>query len=177
MADQQRRIGCGCLPLVALVVAGSLLVGGLDRAGTGWGRVVVSTALAGLAVAIVLAAIVQRRRQNTDRSDDGVPTSTGPASDRAASRQGTRPVPRPASDRPMREIRTGPRDLVTQASDPDNDKLRQHLVEAVADLADQTEGMVEGRSPSRRLTSEEMIVRAKKRIAEMGRDWKRDTRS
>ncbi|MGA7271199.1 MAG: hypothetical protein WB239_09020 [Acidimicrobiia bacterium] len=177
MADQ-RRIGCGCLPLVALVVAGSLLVGGLDRAGTGWGRVVVSTALAGLAVAIVLGAVVQRRRQTSDRSDDGAPTATRPQSDRSGSVQARPPVARPRSDRPMREIRTGPRDLVTQADDPDTDKLRQHLVEAVADLADQTEGMAKGRrGMPPRLTSDEMIVRAKQRIAEMGRDWKRDIKS
>lgn len=175
MADQERRIGCGCLPLVALVVAGSLLIGGLDQTGTGWGRVLISTALGGLALAIVLGAIVQRRRQTIDRTDDGVPTSTRPQSDRAGLPRANPPAPPPVPKRPMREIRTGRRDLVTQADDPDTDKLRQHLVEAVADLADQTEGMVEGRrSPPVRVTSEEMIARAKKRIDEMGRDWKRD---
>lgn len=171
MADQNRRAGCGCLPLVALLIAGSLVVGGLDQAGTGWGRVVASTSLAVLAAAIVVGAIVQRRRQTSASTDDGSPTPTTPVAAKARPAPASPSTPMPARSR-SRDLRTGPRDLVTQADDPDTDRLRSHLVEAVADLADKTESMVSGteQGPPRRLTSEEMIARAKQRIAEMGHD-------
>jgi hypothetical protein len=170
VADQNRRVGCGCLPLVALLIAGSLIVGGLDRTGTGWGRVVASTALVVLAAVIVVGAVVQRRRQETAGSEDGMATPTGPS--RPKPSLSAPPAPRSMSEQRAKELRSGPRDLVTQADDPETDRLREHLVEAVADLADATENMVSGgpQGRAKRLTSEEMIARAKKRIAEFGKD-------
>ncbi len=170
MADQDRRFGCGCLPLVALLIAGSIMLVGLDSAGTGWGRVVASTALVVLAAVIVLGAVVRRRRQESFGAEDGSATPTGPTRDTV---QPSRPPPsRPEPQRRAKDLRSGPRGLITQADDPDTDRLRKHLVEAVADLADKTEDMVSGTKQGRAkpLTSEEMIARAKKRIAEFGQD-------
>lgn len=79
---------------------------------------------------------------------------------------------RSASARSDREVRSGARHLSTEPESEEARALKQRLTEAVADLADNVEEMPERRpgQQARRLTSEEMIDHAKRRIREWADD-------
>lgn len=168
MADQSRRIGCGCLPLIVLFVLGSIILGAVEDVTDG---AISSEALIGVLVvagfAVVLAAAVRQRRRSEqqDRDDDGMPSPTDiapPSSDRPYT-----PAP-PPPPRTSREVRTGPRGLKTEPEDPEAQAFKRRLADAVADLADNVEEMPSPGSGRRPMTSAEMVERAKKRIADFG---------
>lgn len=167
MAEQTRRIGCGCLPLIGLLVIGSVLVGAVEDLTDGAidGGTVIGVLVAFGFLSLIVAAINRRRAsERQDRADDGLPSGTGPGSAPPPGRAYTpQPAPPPRTDR---EVRTGPRELKTQPEDPAAQAFKKRLTDAVTDLADNVEEMPE--PGSGRLTSAEMVERAKRRIAEMG---------
>ncbi len=169
MADETRRIGCGCLPLLAIFFAASLLFAALEDVA---GQSLPSGLLAGgLAVFLLLALFgaAMRRRQRAEADDDAADGGPVPTTH-------PRPVspPRPVSytpappppERTSREVRSGARDLSTEPEDPDSKAFKKKLADAVADLADNVEDMPGPGEPGRMLSSEEMIARAKKRISD-----------
>lgn len=169
MAEQSRRIGCGCLPLIALFLIGSVLVGAVeDLTGGGIDSGTVFGALAAFGFLALIVAAINRRRasERQDREDDGLPSGTGPAPLPAPGPIYTpQPAPRPRTER---EVRTGPRELKTEPEDPEAQAFKRRLADAVADLADNVEEMPEPGSGAGRLTSAEMVERAKRRIADFG---------
>lgn len=168
MTDRtRRRAGCGCLPLIALFMIGSLVALVLGDVGS---SVVAGGFLALLIPIVVVTALIAaflRRRRLEEREDAhsaGQPASSVP---RAAGSQ-TLPRPPDTPSRSAREVRSGPRGLVTEPESEEARILKRRLTEAVSDLADNVEGMPLSGQPLRGLTSEEMIARAKQRIADMG---------
>jgi hypothetical protein len=179
MADQNtRRIGCGCLPLVVLLVLGSFVL----RAFEGVTGIEIDSGLVvGIIVAMVAVFLVtgasQRRRQREaeDRTGDGIPTSTAPSGS---------PIP-PLPTAPPSPVRTRPAAPPTQRQapapsppgasvgsgsiEPEAEVLRRRLADAVADISAEVD-QVDAGGRLRGLTSEEMIARAKRRIAEMRDD-------
>lgn len=155
MAEETtKRGGCGCLPLVGLFFLGSF---GLEI----FEEVVGADLPDGLVTAAVVAAVVllvvagasagRRRRRDHDVEDDGTPTPT-------------RPVPRPPA--PVEPSRPAPLpvpDVVLPPDEEETNLLRQRLAEAVAEISDKVDEFDPARPG---LTSEEMIARAKRRIAE-----------
>lgn len=146
--------------LAALVVFGALvpvfLVSSL-------GVLAVVGVLAGLVlVAGAVVAAMNRLRSDADLDPalKSSPPPSRPARDRPA-------APRERSDR---EVRSGARHLATEPETEEARTLKQRLTEAVSDLADSVEEMPEQPASERRLTSEEMIARAKRRITERGSD-------
>lgn len=164
MANENRRVGCGCLPLIALFFIGSVVLAAVgDAAGDSLPGGLLIGGLAVFVLLAIFASALRRRRQSEARdvADDG---SSG------ASASPPRPVSHtpapPPPHRSTREVRSGTRSLSTEPEDPDSQAFKQRLADAVADLADNVEGMPGPGERSRLLTSEEMIARAKKRIAE-----------
>jgi hypothetical protein len=169
VAEQTRRIGCGCLPLIALFLIGSVLLGAVEdlTGGTIDAGTVIGALVALGFLSLVFAALNRRRAsERHDREDDGLPSTTGPApTPRSASTYRPPPPPPPRTER---EVRTGPRELKTQPEDPEAQAFKRRLTDAVADLADNVEEMPGPGSGGGRLTSAEMVERAKRRIADMG---------
>lgn len=162
MADQpNKRLGCGCLPLVGLFFVGSLALRALEAATD-------SDVADGVIAAVVIAALVlfvgigaARRRRRTEASDtasDGGPTTTGVGAS-------TGPIPPPVVVKPAGPTRHRIDLPVATREEPETRVLRRHLSEAVADITKEVESK-DSASPT--LTSEEMIARAKRRIA----DWR-----
>lgn len=175
MADQNtRRIGCGCLPLVVLLVLGSFVL----RAFEGLtGMEIDSGLVVGIVVAMVAVFLVagasQRRRQREaeDRTGDGVPTSTAPSGSPIPTLPTAPPSPprtRPAAPPPQRQTPSGA-SVESGSIEPEAEVLRRRLADAVADIAAEVDQVGTG-GRLRGLTSEEMIARAKRRIAEMRDD-------
>lgn len=153
-----------------LFLVGSALVGVVgDLAG---GEIPSGAVVGGIALVVVglIVAGAIRRRQETaqDVADDGAPTPT----------EALTPLPSPSPSpqapppqRSTREVRSGPRSLATEPEDPEAKAFKARLADAVKDLADNVEEMPSpGEGMDKRLTSEEMIARAKKRIAEFRDD-------
>lgn len=122
---------------------------------------------------VVLGLIVAgaaRRRQEAERdaADDGSSTSTETPSPLPSPSPSPQAPPRVRS---TREVRSGPRGLATEPEDPEAKAFKARLADAVKDLADNVEEMPSlGEGLERRLSSEEMIARAKKRISEFRDD-------
>lgn len=114
---------------------------------------------AGLVVltAVTVALAVRARRGEEEESHASRRTGWSPQPDRGGGLGSGR--------RSEREVRTGARHLSTEPESEEARALKQRLTEAVSDLADTVEEMPErGIGESQRLTSEEMIARAKQRI-------------
>jgi hypothetical protein len=177
MADQNtRRIGCGCLPLVVLLVLGSFVL----RAFEGVTGIEIDSGLVvGIIVAVVAVFLVagasQRRRQREaeDRTGDGIPTSTAPSESPIPTLPTAPPSPvrtRPAAPPTQRQAPAPPGASVGSGSiEPEAEVLRRRLADAVADISAEVD-QVDAGGRLRGLTSEEMIARAKRRIAEMRDD-------
>lgn len=136
-----------------------------DLAGPSVAGLAFGLLIAGALVAVLTGALRRRRAaESRDRADDGV--SAPSEIPHAPSPVTARPSAPSPPERSQREVRTGPRRLSTEPDDPDAQAFKQRLVDAVADLADNVEDMPGGGGPAKRLTSEEMIARAKKRIAQ-----------
>ena len=157
MADRPtRRIGCGCLPLVILFFVGSLALRvfeGVTDSDIDLGVIVGLGIAAFVLLAIVGAARQRRRSEASDSASDGIPTNTGR----------TTPVPLPP---PPPVLSDAPQPLRTDPVEPEAQVLRRRLREAVADIAKEVEAT--SSSDTAPVTSEEMIARAKRRIA----DWR-----
>lgn len=179
MASEGRRIGCGCLlPLILIVfvvpvilaVATGLVDSAFEVAGVDLLDVAVAV-FALVAVLVVVAVFRRRRREDEDTvTDRGRPTSTR-SSERP--RPPAAPAAEPGSPPPPYSSRGLPRGLRTEPEDEDARRLKARLSEAVSDLSQTVEEMPQrGSGPSGRhhRTSEEMIAEAKQRI----RDWDRD---
>ncbi|HSJ35507.1 MAG TPA: hypothetical protein VLB85_10685 [Acidimicrobiia bacterium] len=165
MAEQTRRIGCGCLPLIGLFLIGSVLLGAVEDVTDG--AIDSRTVLGALVVfgflSLLVAGISRRRAsERHDRDDDGMPAPAAPAT------TSTYRPPAAPPPRTEREVRTGTRELKTQIDDPASQAFKQRLADAVADLADNVEEMPGPGSGQRRLTSAEMVERAKRHIADFG---------
>lgn len=176
MADQNtRRVGCGCLPLVVLFLLGSFALRAFEGL-TGTeidGGLVTGIIVALLAVFLVAGASQRRRRREAeDRTGDGVPTSTAPS----GSPIPTLPTPppslprtRPPAPPAQRQASSPGASVESEPIQPEADVLRRRLADAVADIAAEVDQVgADGRL--RGLSSEEMIARAKRRIAEMRDD-------
>lgn len=155
MAEPTRRAGCGCLSATFLLF---VLIGSFVMATTPWNgddRLGVTAAmLAAFLLLAVVTGIVVRTGRRRAREDSGMPAPPVPS----------RPPPaRPTATRSNREMRSGPRRLSTEPESEEAQALKRRLTEAVSDLADNVEEMPD-RQDTRRLTSEEMIARAKERI-------------
>lgn len=156
MAERNRRLGCGCLPLIVLFFVASTLLRVADESVAPEG--ILDLLVPGLVVvgALLVIRAAWRRRQSTerqDRLDDGMPSS----------RESEPNVDRPApSSPPPRQSRPpaapSVEDLATQ-------NLRRELKGAVEDLKADRRG-----EPFRPITSEEMIARAKRRLSDFGND-------
>lgn len=117
----------------------------------------------GLAVVAILVIVLVSRARRIEEEDAG---QYRPQPERPA---GVRPSPSTAT-RSDREVRSGARHLSTEPESDEARALKQRLTEAVSDLADNVEEMPERGSGQRRLTSDEMIDRAKRRIREWADD-------
>ena len=178
MADQNtRRIGCGCLPLVVLLFLGSFVLRAFERlTDTEIDGGLVTGIIVALAVVFLVAGASQRRRRQEaeDRTGDGIPTSTAPSGSPIPTLPTAPPSPprtRPPSPPTQRQTTTpsSPGAPVGSAPiEPEAEVLRRRLADAVADIAAEVDQGAGGRL--RGLTSEEMIARAKRRIAEMRDD-------
>lgn len=160
MLPSTERRGGWLAPLGALVVVGAVLpVLVLSSLGT---LAVIGVLAATLLVAGAVVAAVARNRTHAelDSSLQTPPSVTRPVSERPA-------APRERSDR---EVRSGARHLATEPETEEARTLKQRLTEAVSDLADSVEEMPDHPTSERRLTSEQMIARAKQRIAERSSD-------
>lgn len=155
-----------------LLLVGAVFLGAVEDVTEGAidaGTILGLGVAAGL-LALILAALARRRTtERRDREDDGLPSATAPPSPPP-----NRPVPPPAASpapapgRTPREMRSGRRGLETEPEDPAAQAFKARLADAVADLADKVEEMPEAGAGPRRLTSAEMVERAKRRIAEFG---------
>lgn len=114
-----------------------------------------------LAASAVWASIVRNRSQeDSDSASQVLPSPVRPVRDR----------PAPPRERSDREVRSGARHLATEPETDEARTLKQRLTEAVSDLADSVEEMPDKPRSERRLTSEQMIARAKQRIEERSSD-------
>lgn len=162
MAARTRRIGCGCLPLVAFFLIGSFvafLLGGGEADRVAGSLIAVA---AGVVLAGLIVALATRSRRQQDSEDQ---TSAAPA---PPPRRSAQPAT-PSLERSEREVRSGVRRLTTEPESDEARALKQRLTEAVSDLADTVEEMPI-REPGGRLSSEEMIARAKERIRRRAED-------
>lgn len=165
MATRTRRGGCGCLSLVLVV----FLIGSLLAVGLAWREEVALGAVfaigAGLAVLAGLVIALVSRARRIEEEDAG---QYRPQPERPVAARPSQPTP----SRSDREVRSGARHLSTEPESDEARALKRRLTEAVSDLADNVEEMP-ARKPgeqSRRLTSDEMIDRAKRRIREWADD-------
>lgn len=162
--QQQRRVGCGCVPLIALFVLGSFVVGVITRV-TGSEAVADTFGVAffGFLVLVFISTVIRRARQVSQQRDaaaDGSPTTTGSDPAEPPRRVVTRPEPPAPAPRPQPRVLPTPEPL-----EPESEALRQRMAEVVDELAG---GMLEGERTEFRLrgsTSAEMIADAKERIA------------
>ncbi|HEX2152998.1 MAG TPA: hypothetical protein VHL52_03365 [Acidimicrobiia bacterium] len=167
MADRNtRRLGCGCLPVILVFLLGAVaavVLGDAEGSELIGGLAVVL--FGGFVAMILLALFTRRRRQEeSERVVTGEPARPVPSVTRRDTGSGS-------SRRSDREVRSGARDLTTEPESEEAQTLKRRLREAVADLADNVEGMPSaGDVVKRGKTSEEMIAEAKRRITERARD-------
>lgn len=156
-------MGCGCLPLIAVFLLGSLFLSFAEEAtGSIPGAEAFGPALVGIVLAWVLVGAFRRARrqaQERDAASDGAPTPT----ERSPGGQ----VASPPSPGPTFEERERARmALRTEPDAPEVIALKKRLAEAVTDLSETVEGMPATVGDGLLgVSSDEMIARAKERIA------------